>query len=72
VNKYEIKQTNGDGDTLAVIIASTVASAARKHHPGAIRVTGDPGQSGCFQGYRPCGNGCVTSDGAQFHVSRIW
>ena len=67
--KWEIRKTSMAGDTLATIEADSPEIAARKHHSGAQRVTGDRGLSGCFQGY--CwleSHQAMTSDGPQFWV----
>lgn len=66
---YEIRKTTAAGETLAHVEADTPDEAARQFHPGASRVTGDRGLSGCFQGYtwhEP--SQAMTSDGPQFWV----
>ena len=68
---YKIKKTDCTGDLLQKIeagdpgIAAQIWAKKRGYH-GAVRVTGDPGLSGCFRGvdYR----GGVAHLGAQFHV----
>ena len=66
---YRIRETTAAGRDLATIQADSPEEAARKHHPGAVRVTGDRKLSGCFQGYRWL-QSCqaMTSDGPQFWV----
>ncbi len=41
----------------------------RKLRVQMIRVTGDRGLSGMFQGYRSIGNGGLTSQGGNWHIS---
>ena len=73
--QYEIREQTGAGRTLQVNITAHSHEEAANLWNGlgarwAVRVTGENGKNGCFQGYKRLKTGGVTSVGPQFHVSR--